>query len=120
MADDIGAWKQEVLRDQGQPKIRKRNIPGLEGLNNDEILEMGNALEETTKGRGWLIIESWIYKDANPNAILALKNDFDRGFVAGEMRVMQRVKSMISARDDILAKEQEKEEKKKEENKIKT
>lgn len=107
--DAIRDWKQEIIREQGKPNIRKKTIPGLAGLNNDDVLEMGNALEQMTQTKGWLIVESWIYQDSSAKRILSLKTDFERGFAAGKMNVMDQVAGMIQARNEIVAKEKEKE-----------
>lgn len=117
MADNIGNWKREIIREQEKPNIREKTIPGIVGLNDGDILDMGNALEIMTQTQGWLVVESWIYQATNPKRILSLKTDFERGSAAGKMSIMDQVAAMIKARDEIIKREEEKEAKKTEEKK---
>ena len=112
---DAADIKREILRDYDKPQYRRKVIPGVEGLRNEDKEEMGNALEQMTQTKGWLIVESWIIRNANPQHILQLTDERQRGFVEGEMGIMQKVKAMIAERDDIVANRRKEEEAKKEE-----
>jgi len=111
MADDIGMWKRNVMKDAGKLRTKKNAIPNIGGVTNNEILEMGNALEEMSKTKGWLIMESWIYNETNSIKILGLKTDFERGRAAGQLLMMQRMEYMISKKNELVEEERVKKEK---------
>ena len=45
--------KREILQSSDSTGIRKKLVSGESGLNSDDIVEMGIALENLTQQKGW-------------------------------------------------------------------
>lgn len=107
---DSAEIKRMILAESESTGIRKKILDNREGgLNNDDVLDMGNAFEMMVKSKGWAFIESYITHRANPVSLLLRDNvtPEEKGMARGLMSLMQYVNQVISAKNAILEKANE-------------
>jgi len=104
--------KRQILMSSDNTGIRKRLLERPDGISEDEIIEMGNALESITKQKGWNYIEAYIMNQMDIVGLVFSddKNDAKRGGAQKLIMLMQWMDQHIKAKDDILRKRQVKEE----------
>lgn len=106
---DSAEIKRMILAESESSGIRKKLIDNREkegGLNNDDIIEMGNAFEQMVKIKGWTYVEAYILNRANPVQLLFEEGDnpIKKGMARALMGLMQYVKQVIDAKTEILEK----------------
>jgi hypothetical protein len=98
--------KREILQSSGNTGIRKRLVSGESGLDSNDIIEMGGALESLVKHKGWSYVESYILKNSNPVGLLFADVDLAaRGKAQALILLMQWVQQTILAKNDLLEKQ---------------
>lgn len=98
-------FKRQILEQSDATGIRKRLVSGEAGINSDDIIDMGTALEQTTKTKGWFYIEAYILKNSNLVSMLFGPDDpVKKGEARALVSLMQYVNQTILAKNDILAK----------------
>ncbi len=105
---DSAEIKRMILAESEHTGIRKkmmenRNKEG--GLNDDDIIEMGTSFDSMVKTKGWAYIEAYIINRANPVALVFEDGDnqMKKGMARALMGLMQYVKQIIDAKDELLA-----------------
>lgn len=99
---DPAELKRQIIMMSENSGIRKK-MKGSNGLNNDEVVEMGLALEEMVKTRGWAFIEAYILKNANPIGLLFEDDDpVKKGEARAFIRIIQYVDQTIRAKNEII------------------
>jgi hypothetical protein len=103
---DVAELKRQILINSEQTGIRKR-VTSQGGLDSNEIIEMGQALEEMAKTRGWAYIEAYILKNSDPIGLLFHEEDpVRKGESRALVKLMQYVDQIIKAKNDILKNEE--------------
>lgn len=96
--------KRQILEQSDQTGIRKKILTPDIGLNNDEIIEMGIALEDMTKTKGFTYLEAYILKTSNPIGLLmsGSEDSAKMGESRALIRIIQYINETIKAKDEIL------------------
>ena len=103
--------KRQILEQSEKSGIRKKILAPDVGLNNEEVIEMGVALEGMTKGKGWGYVEAYILNHSNPVARLFEEYNAEKIAAAKAlMLLMQYVDQVIKAKNELLEKANEKKE----------
>lgn len=101
--------KRAILQASDSTGIRKRIASGEAGLNSDDIIEMGNALESMTRHNGWTYVEEYILKHSNPVGLLFSGDDpVAKGKAQALILLMQWVQQTILAKNDLMEKRDKK------------
>lgn len=96
--------KREILMSSDKTGIRKRLASGEAGLDSNDVIEMGMALEGMTTQKGWSYVEAYILKNSNPVGLLFAADDpILRGKAQALVLLMQWVNQTILAKNDLLA-----------------
>ena len=111
---DAGDIKAQIIREADNPHIRKKILPGALKMDRDDIIEKGNHLFEMTKMNGWLWVEAQVVKDV-VDFSLGNNSLLTQDEIKGEVKIMQRVKALISMRDEFISDAKKKTEAEKEE-----
>ncbi|MFA5385423.1 MAG: hypothetical protein WC364_12345 [Eubacteriales bacterium] len=100
--------KREILQSSDSTGIRKKLVSGESGLNSDDIVEMGIALENLTQQKGWSYISAYIMKNSNLVGLLFGENDpIARGKAQALILLDQWIQQTILAKNEILKKQNE-------------
>jgi hypothetical protein len=94
--------KRQLLIQSDKSGIKERLLkkpPSPDGLSEDEIIEMGNALEAVTKMKGWNYLESFMLREIDFVGIFY-------GETTNESKIGQG-RAMIKARDELLKRRQD-------------
>lgn len=95
--------KRQILESSDHTGIRKNLVSGEAGLNSNDIIEMGTALEQLTKTKGWYYIEAYILKNANLITQLFEPDDpIRKGASRALVMLMQYVEQTIRAKNDLM------------------
>ena len=96
--------KRQILEQSDQSGIRKKILAADTGLKNDEIIEMGLALEDMTKTKGFAYLEAYILKTSNPIGLLmsGTEDSAKMGESRALIRIIQYINEVIKAKDEIL------------------
>ncbi|MFA5340195.1 MAG: hypothetical protein WC332_00315 [Clostridia bacterium] len=101
--------KREILQSSESTGIRKKLVSGETGLNSDDIIEMGNALETMTQSKGWSYVSAYIMKNSNLVSLLFGTDDpISKGKAQALVLLDQWVQQTILAKNEILKKQNEK------------
>lgn len=96
--------KRQILMESDKSGIRKRIQNYQEsGLNEGDILEMGNAFSAMVDTPGWAYVEAYLMKNANLVAMLYETDPVRKGKAAACVELMQYIDQIIKARNEILA-----------------
>lgn len=96
--------KREILQSSDNTGIRKKLESGESGINSDDVIEMGLALEQMTQGKGWSFVEAYILNHANPVGLIFMAdNAVEKGKAQALILLMQWVQQTILAKNNILA-----------------
>lgn len=95
--------KREILANSDITDIRKKIQEKLTSDQEETYLEMGEALENLTRHKGWNYLEAYMMKFIMGN----LLNDDQNGYTKGFINLMHYVDQMIRIRNDILEKRRE-------------
>jgi hypothetical protein len=98
--------KRQILMDSDRTGIRKRvtTQPQDSGITQNDVLEIGEALEQMTNTKGWMYAEAYILKQADPMGFLFGEDDpIRKGKARGLVEFMQYIDQMIKARNEIIA-----------------
>jgi hypothetical protein len=108
--------KREILALSDTTGIRKRIVSGESGLDSNDVIAMGTALENLTKQAGWSYVEAYILKNANPvGLIFAVADPVAQGKAQALILLIQWVQQTILAKNDLLERQRQEQGKKKEE-----
>lgn len=95
--------KRQILESSEHTGIRKQLVSGDAGLNSNDIIEMGNALESMTKTKGWYYVEAYVLKHANLITQLFEPEDpIRKGGSQALVLLIQYVEQTIRAKNDLL------------------
>ena len=100
--------KRQILMASDSSPVKKKMDQNPPGVTTGEQIEWGNDLEEVTKKRGWILIESYMLRRMNLVG-LAMSDETDpsqKGIAKGFIELMQWIHLVIKKRDEILQKEQ--------------
>jgi len=103
---DSAGIKRMILAESDSTGIRKKIMENREkegGLNNDDIVEMGNAFEQMVKMKGWIYVEADIINHTRALFRPTATQD-ERTAAFALSGIMQRVKQVIDAKNEILEK----------------
>lgn len=100
-----------VLMDSERTGIRKTALKLIQEnkMSIDEQLKMGDALESLTRNSGWAYIEAYIFRNANLSEILLEDDATKRLEARGLIKLLHYVNNMITLRDELRSKANEKE-----------
>ncbi len=106
--------KRQILMESDRLGIRKKvtQLQGNDtGLSTDDVLEIGNLFEGLTQHKGWVYLEAYILKHADPVALLMSGNNdaAKQGEARALIKLMQYIDQMIKAKNDIQAQQAKKE-----------
>jgi hypothetical protein len=97
--------KREILQSSDSTGIRKKLESGDAGINSEDVVEMGQALEQMTQSKGWSFVEAYIINHSNPVGLLFAADDpVMKGKAQALILLMQWVQQTILAKNNILAK----------------
>ncbi len=87
--------------------IKKKIEQSLPVISEGEQIEMGNDLENLTKTRGWILVESYILRRMNLVGLALSDNDNpdQKGMARGFIELMQWIELTIQRKNEILEKE---------------
>jgi len=96
--------KREIIKEAANSSIRKRVESLPVGMTEEDQMEIGNALESTTKTAGWTMVESYMLTRMNlvGMAIDEKSSEVKRGTAKGFIELMQWVHLAIKQKNDIL------------------
>ena len=94
--------KRQILESSDKTGIRKRVASNEAGLSTEDVIEMGAALEELVRSKGWSYVEEYILHRCNPSVILESDDPNVRLTAKTLMYLMQWVNQMILAKNDFL------------------
>lgn len=103
--------KRQIIEQSGNLGIRKKVAEGKmpEGLTEDDLIQIGNALENLTKQKGWTYIEAYILRVSNLVGSLFAKEGEDskiqKGIAKGLIQLLMYVDQHIKIRDDLIEKQ---------------
>jgi hypothetical protein len=99
--------KREIIKSAANSPIRKRIAEVPDGMTEDDQVEIGNALEATTKMAGWSIVEKYMITRANVVGMAMNDNvsESTRGTAKGYIELMQWIKLSIDRKNEIIEKE---------------
>lgn len=87
--------------------FRKNLQTRLQGIDEGEIIEMGNAFELMVKTKAWTFVEAYLIRRMNITGLLfdEGENPINKGIARGYAELLQYVDQIIRARDAILSRE---------------
>ncbi len=104
--------KRQILMSADKSEFKRKIQENLPGIDEGEMIEIGNQLEAVTKTKGWILVESFMIRRMNiVGLIYADKTDPDqKGIAKGYMDLMQWIELSIQTKNEILSKEKVKHE----------
>jgi len=108
---DFAEVKRQILNQANKAPFRDR-VENPPGINEGEMIEMGNDLDNLTRTRGWTLVESYMLRRMNlVGLVMSDKQDDNaKGIAKGFIELMQWIQLTIQTRDKILEKEKVKHE----------
>jgi len=99
--------KRQIIDEARNSSIRKKVEALPSGVTEGDQIEIGNALDTTTKTSGWAMIESYMLTRMNLVNMVISDNSSDiaRGTAKGFIEMMQWIHLAIKQKNDILEKE---------------
>ena len=99
--------KREIIASASTSPLKKRIAEVPDGMTEGDQIEIGSALEATTKMAGWSIIEKYMITRANVVGMAMNDNvsEATRGIAKGYIELMQWVKLSIDRKNEILERE---------------
>lgn len=105
---DSAQLKRMILDKSESSGIRKRMVSQESGISTDDIIEMGQAMENTVNTKGWSFIEAYLVRKCDPTSILFGPDDANmKGEARGAINLMQYIDQTIKAKNEILRKANE-------------
>jgi len=105
---DSAQLKRMILEKSELSGIRKRILDEKEGINADDIIEMGQEMEKTVNTKGWNFIEAYLVRKCDPTTFLFGTEDaMQRGEARGAINLMQYIDQTIKAKNELLRKANE-------------
>ena len=97
--------KRQILTEN--TTFRKNLQSRLQGIDEGEIIEMGNAFETMVKTKAWTFIEAYLIRRMNITGLLFAEDDnlINKGIARGYAELLQYVDQVIRAKDAILSRE---------------
>jgi hypothetical protein len=101
---DSAQLKRMILDSSESSGIRKKLTETPQpGITTDDIVEMGQAIEQTVATKGWAFIDSYLVKKCDPNVLLFGDDDpLIKGEARGAIHLMQYIDQVIKAKNEIL------------------
>ena len=105
--------KRQIIAEAPKSAIRKKVESLPEGMTEGDQIEIGNALEATTKTVGWSMIESYMLTRMNLVNMVVSDNSSDvaRGTAKGFIEMMQWIHLAIKQKNILVEREKLKYEK---------
>lgn len=106
---DSAQLKRQIIDQSEISGIRKNLIQNKDsGITQDDIIEMGIAMEQTVNTKGWSYIEAYLLKKCDPTLILFGDSSPDiKGEARGAVNVMHYIDQTIKAKNELLRKANE-------------
>lgn len=100
---DSAQLKRMILEGSEKSGIRRKMVSREAGITEDDIIEMGQALEQTVNTKGWNFVEAYLIRKCDPTTFLfGNEDDSSRGEARGAINLMQYVDQAIKAKNEIL------------------
>ena len=99
--------KRQIIDEAKNSSIRKKVETLPSGMTEGDQVEIGNALDKTTKTSGWAMIESYMLTRMNLVNMVISDNSSEvaKGTAKGFIEMMQWIHLAIKQKNDILEKE---------------
>jgi hypothetical protein len=99
--------KRQIIDEAKNSSIRKKVEILPSGVTEGDQIEIGSALDITTKTAGWAMVESYMLQRMNLVNMVITDNSSDiaRGTAKGFIEMMQWIHLAIKQKNDILEKE---------------
>jgi len=107
MALSSAEIKRQILISAGSSEIKKKMDENPPGVSDGEMIEIGQDLENMTKTKGWIVVESYMLRRMNliGLALSEKENPDHKGMARGFIELMQWIDLAIRKKDDLLQKE---------------
>jgi len=103
--------KRQILAGSSSSPVKSRIDRETPGISSNEMIEIGNELEKTTKTAGWTVIETYMMARMNLVGLATQDgSDIQRGIARAFIELMQYVDLAIKRRNQILEEERAKHE----------
>lgn len=95
--------KRQIIDEAKNSSFRKKVEQTPPGMTEGEQIEIGNALEKTTKTAGWAMIESYMLTRMNLVAMVISDNSSEiaKGTAKGFIEMMQWIHLSVKQKNDI-------------------
>jgi len=106
---DSAQLKRMILEKSESSGIRKKLIDMREtGLTDNDVIEMGNAMELTVQTKGWNFMEAYLIRKCDPtNFLFGVEDPMMRGEARGAINFMHYIDQTIKAKNELLRKANE-------------
>jgi len=98
--------KRQILMEAKNSPIREKIDNASVGLSDDDRIEMGEALESTTKTKGWSYIEAFMLQRMNIVGLVfdasGLDEKIQKGITRGYIELMQYLDTAIKKKNQII------------------
>ena len=97
--------KRQILADADMQQFRKKIYDKPNGMDEEQIVEIGNALGDMTKTKGWITVEAYLIRRMNLVGLAFSEKDngAEKGIARGYIELMQWVHQMILLKNEIIA-----------------
>ena len=102
---DSAQLKRMILANSESSGIRKKivDMRTVAGMTDDDLIEMGQAMENTVNTKGWYFIEAYLVKKCDPAAFLFGPENSDmRGEARGAINLMHYIQETIKYKNELL------------------
>ena len=101
---DSAQLKRMILEKSESSGIRKKLVDMREaGLTENDVIEMGNAMEQTVSTKGWNFMEAYLIRKCDPtNFLFGVEDAMMRGEARGAINFMHYIDQTIKAKNEIL------------------
>lgn len=99
--------KRQIIDGAKNSSFRKKVEKLPEGVTEDDQIELGKALESTTKTAGWAMVEQYMLTRMNLVGMVISDNsdDIKKGTAKGFIEMMQWIHLAIKQKNDLMEKE---------------
>ncbi len=106
---DSAQLKRMILEKSESSGIRKKLIDMREaGLTENDVIEMGLAMEQTVETKGWSFMEVYLLRKCDPtNFLFGTQDPLLMGEGRGAINFMHYIDQTIKAKNEILRKANE-------------
>ena len=99
--------KREIIQNSDTSPFKKKMESVPAGMTEDDQIEIGNALEATTKTGGWAIMEQFMLTRMNVMGMIMddKSSDISRGIAKGYIEFMQWIDLSVKRKNEIIERE---------------